>query len=58
MQDRLDSLRAHLGGVDFNYSDPYRPAMAVDRWFAICRRVARIDSSIFFVGKLLHELAK
>ena len=24
MQDRVDSLRAQLGGVDFNYSDPYR----------------------------------
>mmetsp|Transcript_50030 Transcript_50030/g.160046 ORF Transcript_50030/g.160046 Transcript_50030/m.160046 type:complete len:1214 (-) Transcript_50030:205-3846(-) len=23
-QDRLDHLRAHLGGLDFNYSDPYR----------------------------------
>lgn len=48
VQDRLDSLRAHLGGVDFNYSDPYRPAMAVDRWFA-CRKVARRDSSRFFL---------
>ena len=24
MQDRVDSLRAHLGGLDFQYSDPYR----------------------------------
>lgn len=24
MQDRLDSLRARLGGIDFSYSDPYR----------------------------------
>ena len=24
MQDKLDSLRAHLGGLDFNYADPYR----------------------------------
>lgn len=24
LQDKLDSLRAHLGGLDFNYSDPYR----------------------------------
>eukprot|EP00931_Biecheleriopsis_adriatica_P099773 TRINITY_DN744_c0_g2_i1.p1 TRINITY_DN744_c0_g2~~TRINITY_DN744_c0_g2_i1.p1 ORF type:complete len:1210 (-),score=407.19 TRINITY_DN744_c0_g2_i1:340-3969(-) len=23
-QERLDSLRAHLGGIDFNYADPYR----------------------------------
>ncbi|CAE8704378.1 unnamed protein product, partial [Polarella glacialis] len=24
VQERLDSLRAHLNGVDFNYADPYR----------------------------------
>merc|ERR1719382_706087 len=24
LQERVDHLRAHLGGVDFNYADPYR----------------------------------
>lgn len=30
LQDKLDSLRAHLGGLDFNYSDPYRQVADAD----------------------------
>lgn len=33
MQDKVDSLRAQLGGVDFSYSDPYRTVGATRKRF-------------------------